>query len=914
MSVDLLTGKRDFDRTNAVLGALVFLGAFVVYAMTVQRSFSFWDCGEFIASAVILGIPHPPGSPLLVLLGRVFSMIPFVDDVSYRINYISVISSAVTALFCYLIGVRLIRSFFTGESDNPLNRLIAYVGGVCGGFFAAFSATNWSNSVEAETYSFSLAVSGALFWLALHYLDVKGSAAGWRIIFLATYVAVLGVGVHLTSFLVYPICAIFFLLNEKAERKDYLMVCLFAVIELFLVIVFSNGRGGPTVFKFVSAALGAVLVLMLYRKIRWEVLIAIAAVSSIMISFYLFLWCLLVAPVVIFAISLFARQYKLEFRWKQAIMIVVAAFLGFSVNFFVPIRSTHNPRIDENNASRGWPTDWSTFISFLDRKQYGSVSMVDRMFERRGTWENQFGRHANMGFYSYFEEQYGPGRWAFIPFLSLGLIGLVVAIRKRLEVGMPFLILILLSSVGLILYMNFADGTKYDFATGDAYLEVRNRDYFFTPAYVFFGLAIGLGVAVLMKYLKDLLGRSRPDLQRMAVLASSVLVFLPAIALGNNYHENDRSKNFLPLMYARNLLDSCPPNSLLFTGGDNDTFPVWCLQEAYNYRKDIRVINLSLLNTDWYTYQMKHLYKVPISLEDDQILWNPYQLPGGQWTMRPDKPFVDRPRGRRTYLHPQFSGSRNQDLMTDEIVLENGWRDPILFSAPPYEGSPLKLREHAVAVGVVWELRKDAEPPLIDIPRSYDLFMNVYSFKGMENSEVFRDDNATGVFAGLAMSSLRVYDELMSRGARDSAVTLMDTILARCPEFWQGYVTLGDLYLADKDTAKALSLYQTMHDTLSAFLKTNPSNQFYMQDLGLAKLKVGQLTSNQAMMEQGINLNLKGFDIDRSSGLAFRKTIQVLYEMGRTAEMVRVAQQFTEYKNNLTDQYAKAVLQMGGGS
>ena len=149
MSVDSFTGKREFDRTNAILAALVFIGAFIVYAMTVQRSFSFWDCGEFIASAVILGIPHPPGSPLMVLLGRVFSIIPFVQDVSYRINYISVISSSITALFCYLVGVRLISSFFNGEKAHPLNRTIAYVGGISAGFFAAFSATNWGNSVEA---------------------------------------------------------------------------------------------------------------------------------------------------------------------------------------------------------------------------------------------------------------------------------------------------------------------------------------------------------------------------------------------------------------------------------------------------------------------------------------------------------------------------------------------------------------------------------------------------------------------------------------------------------------------------------------------------------------------------------------------------------------------------------------------
>ena len=81
-----ITKKNGFDRTNAIIAGFVFLLTFVVYALTVQRSFSFWDCGEFIACSYILGIPHPPGTPLFVLIGHLFALIPFVEDVSYRIK------------------------------------------------------------------------------------------------------------------------------------------------------------------------------------------------------------------------------------------------------------------------------------------------------------------------------------------------------------------------------------------------------------------------------------------------------------------------------------------------------------------------------------------------------------------------------------------------------------------------------------------------------------------------------------------------------------------------------------------------------------------------------------------------------------------------------------------------------------
>ena len=539
-------GSKPFDRTNALIAALVFLGSFIVYAMTVQRSFSFWDCGEFIACTAILGIPHPPGTPLLIILGRVLSTIPFVEDVSYRINYVSVISSAFTAMFSYLLAVRLIRFFVTDEAEHPLNRLMVYVGGICAGFFVAFSATNWSNSVEAEAYGLALALSVVQFWLALRYLEVKGTPQAWRIVVLATYVAVLGIGVHMTAFLVFPVCAIFFVLNDRADRRDYFMICSFVLVELLLIVLFSNGRGGADLFKLISVVLGVVLLGMLFRKIRWDVLLAVGAISTIILTFQMFLWTMLIAPFAVVAIALAARHFGWSFQWKTALAILLAGFMGFSIHFFIPIRSTHQPRINENNPARGWPTDWRVFINFLDRKQYGEVSMVDRMFERRGQWSNQFGRHPNMGFWSYFEEQYGPGRWAFVPFLALGLLGALVAIRKRLEVGMPFLTLLLIASVGLILYMNFADGTRYNYATEDAYMEVRNRDYFFTPAFVFFGIAMGVGVAAVMKFLGDYGARRGEQVRRLAVYVSCVLVLLPVITLANNFHENDRSKNLLP--------------------------------------------------------------------------------------------------------------------------------------------------------------------------------------------------------------------------------------------------------------------------------------------------------------------------------------------------------------------------------
>ena len=903
MTTTPVSENQQFDRLNAVFAGLVFLGSFIVYALTVQRTFSFWDCGELIACSAIGGIPHPPGFPLLVMISRVFAAIPFVDDVSYRVNYVSVISSAFTALFSYLIAVRVIRFFHGDQADDLLNRVTTYAGGIAGGFFVAFSSTNWGNSVEAETYALSLALSTAIFWLTLRYHERRDQPGSTRIMVLAMYLAVLGIGVHMTVYLVVPICAIFFILNRQAQPRDFLLICLFALIELLLVVVFANGRGGPVVFKFVSAVLGLILMVILYRKIRWGVLIAIAATSSLMISFSLYFWALPAGVVLLILLGYLSRQYGWDVQWRAALAILAVGLLGFSVHVYVPIRSAMNPRIDENHPARSW----STFVDFLDRKQYGQQSMVDRMFQRRGEWSNQFGRHVNMGFWSYFEDQYGgSGGWSFAPFFVLGLLGALVAIRKRLEIGLPFLTLIVLASVGLILYMNFADGTKYNPMTEDAYLEVRNRDYFFTPAFVFFGISMGLGVAAVIKYVREALGES--TLVRPAVYIASLIGLLPVVSLASNYHPNDRSRSFLPLAYAKSLLDGCQQDAILFTVGDNDTFPVWCLQEAYNYRKDIKVVNLSLLNTDWYVAQMKNQYGVPISLTDEQILWDPYELPGGQMTHRPQKSFADRPRRRMTYMHPQFSGMATQDLIVDDIVIENKWRYPIYFSAPPYAESPLNLRDHAVQDGQLYRLDRDPAGKMVDVDHSYELYMNVYDFSGLQNSVIFRDDNATGVFAGLGMGCMRPVEEMLAQGDTTRAVTLMTHLTNVYPEFWQPYITLADLAMMKGDTGRVRSLYQQMHDTLAAFLETNPRNQYYLQDLGTTKYELGKLNQDSAMKEEGLRLLREGWAVDMNSGLAFRKLVSLLGQEGLNSEVIQVARQYAAYKRNLTDPLLRSLL------
>jgi hypothetical protein len=908
---DLSASSRhsDFDKTNVVLAGLVFLIAFVFYALTVQRSLSFWDCGEFIACAHIMGVPHPPGTPVFMLIGRLFSLVPFVEDLSYRVNYVSVVSSAFTAMFSYLLTVRLVSYFFNSRKHDRLNRIIAYVGGIVGGLFVAFSETNWSNSVEAEVYGLAMALSVAIVWLTLRYLEERGTLKGTRTMLLIMYLAALGVGVHMTVFLVVPIVAIFFVLNQQATARDYLMVCGFIIIELFLILAMADGRGGPDAFRVLSVLLGLALLAFIFRKIRWGILIAILTISSIMFSFEIYIKYLIWAgPLVLLVLALLAQKRGWQVHWKTGMAIMVVGFLGLSTHLYIPLRSLHNPRIDENNPSRGF----RTFINFLDRKQYGQVSMVDRMFERRGELKNQLGRHAHMGFYSYFEEQYSRGHWDFVPFLLLGLLGMAVAIYKRQEIGIPYFTLFLICSLGLVLYMNFADGTQYNAETNDAYLEVRNRDYFFTPAFVFFGIAIGMGVSAGVWMLKNWLGKRQSGAQKSLVYASVVLALLPAIPAAKNYHPNDRSKNFIPYNYATNILDSCPPNTILFTSGDNDTFPVWCVQEVYNYRKDIRVVNLSLLNTDWYVEQMKNRYDVPISLSEQQILWYPFEIRSGIWINRPLEPFYDRPRGRRTYLTPMpYNGRivKVQDMMVDEIVLSNRWKVPVCFSSLPYAESPLNLRDRAVLHGLIYELERQIKnPSLVDTDDGYNLYMHKYRFGGFENSEVYRDENATGVYLAVGVSALRIFDELLRQADTARAEDIAQKMLHEYPEYWQGTLSYANFYRSIGDSARGDSIEWALHDTLQAFLDSNPENLFYMQDLGLVKTELGRKQNDQNMIERGIELMWKAFELNPNNSYAFRKLVTALNQNGRFDLLQEAALMHWEYKINRSDPLLKQIM------
>lgn len=893
---------RKIDPAHLGSAIFVFLAAFITYLLTVQQTFSFWDCGEFIACSVGLGIPHPPGSPLFILLGRVFAIIPFVDDIAHRINLISVISSSFTALFSYLLTVDLARQIL--PYGDKFQRHIIHVGGIAGGLMVAFSLTNWANSVEAEVYGLALALMVLIAWLTFRYYQIRHRAESVRLMVIITFLALLGVGLHLSVYLVFPFFAMFFILKPEAGPRDLALISLLIIIELLLVLVFADGRGGIVAYYFVSAILGGALLWKLRHLIRWVVAIAIIAMSSMIIGFGKFFVIAPIALGLIIFLAFLSRGHRWKISWKPALAILVIGLIGFSVHLYLPIRAAQNPRINENNPSRSF----QVFLDFLERKQYGQQSMVDRMFKRRGQIEHQFGRHAHMGFWSYFESQYSDAGWSFMPFFVIGMIGLVVAIRKRLELGLPFMTLFLICSVGLILYMNFADGTLYDAARGNAHMEVRERDYFFTPAFVFFGAAIGLGVAVIGNFLAGLMsGRNRAVMAAAFTLA----IGLAWPAFSGNYHPNDRSDNQLPLMFAKNMLDNCGENGILFTVGDNETFPLWAAQEVYGYRTDVRVVNTALLQGDWYVEQMKNTFNVPMSFSDEQILTYPTEVRPGVIANRPKVMINDRPRRVQTYLSPYRLGERVvrvPEMVVDDIIIENRWRVPIYFSSSPPGNSPLNLRARLASVGSLNRLMEDAEVRP-DIERSWDLYMNKFKYESLNDPKVTRTIGVNRDFMiTIGQPTFTLYQNLLRSGDTTRAVQLAKKMIDVHPENWQFILALADIYDQAGDSAKGTELLRTSGHKLAEFAKYNPGNLYYQQDIGLIEVELGTRTGDSSLTENGLAKMHQAFLTKPNDQYLFRKMVLALTSNNRQAELQAVIKKYASYKRNQNDATVRRYL------
>ena len=214
---------------HRLVGLAVFASAFGLYVKTLAPTVSFWDCGEFIASSYILGVPHPPGAPLYVLLGRVFTLLPF-GEIAWRVNLMSALSSALGIWFVYLTSAALIRRALGGSSLMPFGDRRDYsviAGASMAALALAVSYTYWFNAVEAEVYGYSILFVTAGMWLIFYWEGTQHGPGNDRWLFLIAYLFGLGGGIHLLCLLTIP--SLLILAWHADQRLRRLIVLLLVV-------------------------------------------------------------------------------------------------------------------------------------------------------------------------------------------------------------------------------------------------------------------------------------------------------------------------------------------------------------------------------------------------------------------------------------------------------------------------------------------------------------------------------------------------------------------------------------------------------------------------------------------------------------------------------------------------------------
>jgi tetratricopeptide (TPR) repeat protein len=634
------------------MGAL----SFITYILTTAPVVAFWDNGEFIAVGYTLGIGHPPGSPVYTLLTRLFGLLPF-PNVAVAINFMSVIAGALAVSFFYFALAKMARRW-EGEIRSFADGLPTYITGITASCFIAFSFSFWENALEAEVYATNILIMAATLWLVLRWSELGSAPRTRKHLYLVFYLLALGVGIHMGSLLWAPAFLVFMILFER----NYIGSVLLAIplmmgfvlmskniewwrgplamwlIGLGLAVFYAIPVLWPTPVKLPKRSKAKVFVPALPTWL-WgslvviEVLLLFATLSRHGGSAAgLFVLALAISAAAIYCFMHLTRIGVIDRPQVPARALLAAlslTLIALSVHAYLLIRARLNPAINESD-----PRTWKIVFEVMRRAQYEPM----RFFPRRTPLLNQFrivwGYHKMQ-----FSSSSNP--IAIIAPYLLALWGFIAHARKDRRTFTMMAIAFGMASLGLLMYLNISDH------------EVRSREYFWVPSYVGLALWMGIGSGAIVEWAKEL-GKHWRNLLAVAVVIFALMPFI------GNFQRNDRSDNYVAYYYGWNMLSFLDEDAILITNGDNDTFPLWYLQQVENLRPDVDVVNLSLIQINWYLKQLKDR-GVPLSFTYEQIEeMHPY------WVRDPQT--------------QQLSLVTLRDLGIHDIIATNEFRRPIYFA------------------------------------------------------------------------------------------------------------------------------------------------------------------------------------------------------------------------------------------
>ena len=718
--------KKNFNIT----GIAIFLITFIVFFMSAERVGSLWDCGEFILGAYKLQVVHPPGAPLFLMIGRLFTWVATVvsdnpSDIAFAVNLMSGMATSLAAVFAGWITMMFGKIGMVGKEGTTTDgqNVALALGGLATGLATAFASSIWFSAVEGEVYAMSTMFTAMTYWAAVkwYYLPDGKTADRWLV--LSIFAAGLSIGVHLLSLLTFP--AIALLYYFKKYEKHTLIGGLISLaigaaaigfVQKFIIVMIPtlwmkmdifmvNSLGFPVHSGLVPTLLAIVLTFgsILYtlknnnstNVVITAVILAIMSLMMFGFTFMAFI-ALVAAGALVYAIKQNNSAYAIHL-FTTSILLVVIAFTTFGT---VVIRANADTPVNMNI-----PSDATRLLPYLNREQYGErpllkgpiytakpirvdredrMGLVDGRYEvvdekftyvyadkdkillpRTGhtegarpqlhnLWRGQImdnasgrpGMGYNLSFmmkyqiswmyWRYFmwnfvgrqnaEQGYYPwdvrdGHWQsgitafdsaklynmseqpdtmkhnkasnkyyFLP-LIFGLLGILWHFSRSRREFLSLAIMFLLTGIGIIIYSNQPPN------------EPRERDYIFAGSFMAFCMWIGMGVFALYDILKERV--KMPGIAPAAI--AGVLVLLAPIIMGfQNFDDHSRADIEASRDYAANFLNSVEENAILFTYGDNDTYPLWYAQEVEGIRTDVRVVNLSLIAVDWYINKLRN--------------------------------------------------------------------------------------------------------------------------------------------------------------------------------------------------------------------------------------------------------------------------------------------------------------------
>jgi len=562
--------------------------------------------------------------------------------------------------------------------------------------------------------------------------------------------------------------------------------------------------------------------------------------------------------------------------------------IGYSSYTLIFIRSAANPPIDEND-----PETVEGIVSYLKREQYGNTPVLkgftydntlgtvdsrdgrEKFFPRRYSpdpnhirvysqynsdseffWQYQIGhmyvryfmwnfvgrasdvqdapaitglssRESDQFYYQTPSERASRNAYYGLPLL-LGLIGAAFHFMRDWRRAFAVLVLFLITGIGIILYLNQTP------------FQPRERDYAYVASFFAFSIWIGIGATGLIRLahdaLKDRLGNStiRPVLVGISALIFAAVPFLMMVV---NFDDHDRSGRYVAGDYAYNMLIGLEEDAILFTNGDNDTFPLWYMQEVEGVRRDVRVANLSLLNTPWYVRQLKNQSSrdsspLPISMsesaiDDLQIMpWQPRELElpvdkaailgNSEVNARvqlEDSSLIESPlrwtlQGRR--YSEEFNLLYGADQAALNILMTNAqqkWKRPIYIAVTVSPDGQMDLQNYFQLEGQAYRIvpiKHDDQLGRV-VPGLTDEKLKMFRFRGLNDPDVYFDENIRRMTDNYRNIFSHTAENLALQGYTEDGLELLNWFMEQVPFntipgdemsfafMAQAYSTLGDL-------------------------------------------------------------------------------------------------------------------------